>query len=143
MERADGQDGEFEQEHDHHRGAGLAHHGADSIAQHPDVVGDADEERDAEARVEEARVRRGLLLEQFDPPLADPTPDLARDEGGEHDQKEGADFVAENSHGQACLGDGEPSLLVKLLDFGGAEGAEAEALEAIHEGSVDDKYQVY
>ncbi len=133
VEGADGQDGELEEEHDHHSGASIFDDGVDGVSKKPQVVCDAQKERETEAGVEEKRVRGRLLLEDLDTAIPYPTPDLARDEGGKHDEEEGAKLFAEDGDGEACLGDGEPSLLIKVFDFGGAEGSEAEALEAIHE----------
>lgn len=143
VERRHRQDGKLEEEHDHHIGPSLLNHVVDGIAQEPDIVANAEKEGNAEPSMEESRVRGGLLLENLDPALANPSPDLARDQGGKHNEKPGANLFAEDGHGQACLGDGEPSLLIELLDLGGAKRAEAEALEAVHEDAVDDEYQVY
>lgn len=136
------QDGELEQEHDHHRGLRLCNHRVDRVAQEPAVVDDAREKRHHKSGVEEPGVRGGLLLKDFDATLTNPAPDLARDEGGEHDEEEGSDFLAEDGHGEAGLGDGEPCLFVELFDFDGAEGTEAEALEAVHEGAIDEEGEV-
>lgn len=132
-------DGELEQKHDHHGRTRLLDHGIDAVLEHPDIVGHAEEQRDGEAGVEQSWVGGRLLLKDLDAAFAYPAPYFARDQGREHAQEEGADFFAEDGHGQACLGDGEPGAFVQLLDLDGTEGAEAEALEAIHEGSIEDE----
>ena len=142
MHRPHRQDGKLEQEHDHHRRLRLRDHRVDRVAQEPAVVDDAREQRHDQPGVEEPRVRRGLLLEDLDAALADPAPDLARDQGREHDEEEGADLLAEDGHGEAGLGDGEPGLLVELFDFDGSQGTEAEALEAVHEGAIGEEDEV-
>lgn len=142
MHGPDGQDGELEQEHDHHGGLGGGDDGVDGVVEQPAVVEDAGDEADDEAGVEQARVGGGLLLEDLDAALADPAPDLARDEGGEHDEEEGADLLAEDGHGEAGLGDGEPGPLVELLDLDGPQGAEAQPLETVHERAVQEEDQV-
>ena len=89
--------------------------------------------------MEQTRVGGRLLLKDLDAAFADPAPDLARDERREHDEEERSDFFAKDGHSQACLGDGEPGTFVQLLDLDGAEGAEAEALEAVHKGAIEDE----
>ena len=92
--------------------------------------------------MEEARVGGGLLLEDLEATVAYPAPDLARHEEGEHDEEPGADLLPEDGHGQAGLGDGDPGSVGELVDLDGAELAEAEALEAVHEGAVEDVDEV-
>lgn len=142
VQRADGEHGKLEQEHNHHGRLGYSNDGADRVVEQPAIVYNAREQRDDKARVEEARVCRWLLLEDFDAALANPAPDFTGDEGGEHDEEEGADVVAEDSHGEAGLGDGEPGLFVKLLDFDRAQSTKAQALEAVHEGAIDEEEEV-
>lgn len=132
----------LKQEHHHHGRTRLLDHGIDAVLQHPDIVRHAKEQRDGQAGVEQSRVGGRLLLKDLDPAFAYPAPYFARDKRREHEQEEGADFFAEDGHGQTCLGDGEPGAFVQLLDLDGAEGAEAEALEAVHEGSIEDEDQV-
>lgn len=142
LERADGQDGELEEEHNHHRGAGLLNDRVDRVSEEPDIVENAEEQRDTEAGVEESGVRGRLLFQDFDSAFAYPTPHFARHQRREHDEEEGAELVAENGHGEACLGDGEPTPLVQLLDFDGSQLAEAETLEAVHERAVDEEDKI-
>lgn len=130
---------ELEEEHNHHSRTCLLDHRIDAVLEHPDVVRHAQEQRDGQAGMEQAWVGGRLLLKDLDAAFADPAPYLARDQRREHEQEEGTDFFAEDGHGQARLGDGEPSAFVQLLDLDGAEGAEAEALEAVHQGTIEDE----
>lgn len=107
----------------------MLDHCSNSVSEEPDVVGDTDEERDDESCMEQSRIGRGLLLQDLYAAFPNPAPNLARDESCEHDEEKGTDFIAENSHREACLRDSEPSLFVELLDFSGTEGAEANPLE--------------
>lgn len=116
--------------------------GSGGIAEQEDVVKNTDQQRDAESGMEQSGVRRGLLLQHFDATFTDPTPHLSSDERGKHDHKGGAEFVPEYGHGKAGFGDGEPAPFVELFDFGRSQGAEAEALEAIHKRSIDNKHQI-
>jgi len=133
LERTNGEDGKLEQEHDHHGWTGLLDDCVESIFQDPSVVDDAEQQGYAQPGVEEARVCRRLLLEDLNTTLTDPTPDLACDKGGKHDEEVCADLLAENGHCQTSLGDSEPCFLVKLFDLDGAEAAETEPLKTVDE----------
>lgn len=142
LERVDSQHGEFEEEHEHHGGAGLLHHGVEGVHEHRRVVDEAEDQGQAQPGMEQPGVGGGLLFEHLDTTLADPSPDLARDERREHDQEKGANLLPEYSHGEAGFGDGKPGPLVELLNFDGSEGSVEESLQAVHKGSIDDEDEV-
>jgi hypothetical protein len=138
-----GQYGELEEKHDHHIGTGLLNHCAGGVSEQPDIVEQACDEWDGKASVEEARVRRGLLFENLDSPIANPAPNLASDESRKHDEEPGADLLSKYGHSQTCLGDGEPGTLGKLFDFDGTEGSKAESRKAVEEGAIEQEGEVY
>lgn len=142
MQASNCQHSKLEQEHDHHGGLCGRNDGIDAINQEPSIEDDARDQADDQACVEKSRISGWLLLEDLDPALADPSPDLACDQGGKHDQKESADLFAEYGHGEAGLGDGKPGLFVELFDLDGAKGTEAEPLQSVHEGAVHEEDQV-
>lgn len=143
MERRDEEDGKLEQEHDHHVGPRCLDHRTHRIAQQQQVVAQAQQERHAEPDVEEARVGRRLLLEGLHAALADPAPDLAREQGHEQDDKRPADLVAEYGHGEARFRHGKPGLVVQLFDLDCAEPAIAYSLEPVDEGRVEEDGKVH
>jgi hypothetical protein len=88
--------------------------------------------------MEEARVRRRLLLQDFKATISYPAPDLPSHQGGEHDEEPSSNLVPKDGHGETRLRYCDPGSIRQLLDLDGAESSEAESLEAEHEGGIED-----
>lgn len=115
----------------------MLNHRVDRVTEDINVVYEAQGERDAEAEVKQAWVRRRLLLEDLDSSITYPSPDFARHKSREHDEEPSADLLPENGHGEACLSDGEPCSFRKLFHFDGTEVTVEYACKSVDEAAVE------